>query len=83
MPTETLHILKVDSELFDDIVSGRKPWEFRRNDRGFQQGDVLLLCECPGEREILVRVTYIVAGPRYGIPEGFCVMTIERVRARG
>lgn len=29
-------------------------------------------------RECRMRVTYIIIGPAFGVPEGFCVMSIER-----
>jgi len=37
------HELKVDTAYFDALASGEKNFESRRDDRGFQKGDVLVL----------------------------------------
>ena len=39
------HDLKVAAAYFDALESGEKSFEVRRDDRGFQRGDVLLLRE--------------------------------------
>jgi hypothetical protein len=73
------HELKCDAEQFTAVIEGRKTFEFRRNDRDFRVGDDLVLQEyLPSEkrltgRESLRSVGYILHGPAYGIPEGFCV----------
>lgn len=37
------HSLKVNSEYWEPLCSGEKTFEVRRDDRGFQKGDTLLL----------------------------------------
>lgn len=77
------HELKVWPEFFSDIKRGAKTFEVRRNDRGFEVGDALRLCEYdPGlERftgnTIEVDVTYILYGPGFGVKDGVCVMSIK------
>lgn len=39
------HVLKVVAPYFDALLDGSKTFEVRRNDRGFQRGDRLLLWE--------------------------------------
>ena len=41
----TTHELKVQPPYFDALLNDRKNFEVRRNDRGFQTGDVLYLHE--------------------------------------
>lgn len=41
----TTHYLKTDSVYFDAQKRGDKPFEVRRDDRGFQKGDTLVLCK--------------------------------------
>ena len=38
------HTLKVEHEYMDALASGEKTFEVRRDDRGFQKGDRLILC---------------------------------------
>jgi len=79
------HELKTWPGPFDEIRRGNKTHEFRKADRGFQVGDELLLQEYDPEKEaylgsddVLVQITAITHGPAYGIPEGFCVMSIRK-----
>lgn len=81
------HELKCWISSYEAIERGEKPWEFRRNDRDFQVGDVLKLDKWdPGMRygggyvwphvTLRRRVTYILHGGQFGIPVGFCIMTL-------
>lgn len=38
------HTLKVATAYMDALASGEKTFEVRRDDRGFQKGDTLVLC---------------------------------------
>lgn len=79
------HELKTWPDVFDDILSGHKTHEFRRNDRAFESGDVLLLREFvpAGERytgrEVAVQIKAISYGPEWGIPEGYAAFSIKKL----
>lgn len=79
------HILKVHSAVWPDLVTGIKTWEFRLNDRDYKKGDILTLRKwddgnkrfVTGPRNTIERtVTYILKGPAFGIPAGYCIMSI-------
>lgn len=76
------HELKTWPEHFSAIVEGRKRFELRRDDRGFAEGDRLLLREWAPEpdrytgRQVTVDVTYILRGPAFGLPENLAVLSI-------
>ena len=60
------HRLKIEPQYFEDVEAGRKTFEIRREDRGFEIGDTLQLCEfepMPGlgytGREVGRTITYI------------------------
>ena len=78
------HELKLWPEFWFDIVSGMKTFEYRKNDRGFNAGDQLLLREYDPistkytGREIKAKITYTLGG--YGIPKGYVIMSIEVIR---
>lgn len=76
-----IHHLKCHPAPFCAIVRGEKHHEWRRDDRGFEVGDILNLQEFAisiytGDT-CEVKVTHITRGPDFEIPEGFVVMSIE------
>ncbi len=85
------HRLKTHPEPLEAIIEGRKTFEFRKDDRTprFEVGDELDLFGWDpsyfggrgGDTEMgaLRRVTYILRGPAYGIPEGYCVMSLAEL----
>lgn len=88
------HELKTWPEPFQAVVDGRKAFEIRKDDRAFALGDVLRLQEYDPSRvghdrpdyagftgrSLEVRVTYILHGGRFGLPENVCAMSIEPVK---
>jgi hypothetical protein len=86
------HELKTWPEPFQAVLDGRKRYEIRKNDRGYQVSDVLNLREwaIPTDprfdqrgftgytgRSLRVVVTYMTSGGEWGIPVGMCVMGIK------
>jgi len=76
------HELKCWPEPFDAIVSGRKRFEFRLDDRGYAVGDVLDLRKwdprtfCYIGPRHRVTVTYILRRA-HGMPPCYACMSIE------
>lgn len=75
------HRLKTVPAAFWAVCNGSKKHELRKNDRCFKVGDELLLEEWDADNytgnQVLVRVTYITPGGRFGLPEDLCVMSIK------
>ena len=71
------HELKCRPEFFTALKDGRKTFEIRRDDRGYRERDVLLLCEWDPStrfftgRQLRFRVVYITD---YGQVPGWVVM---------
>ena len=40
-----VHELKIGSKFFEAVKDGRKKFEIRKNDRNYQEGDILILRE--------------------------------------
>ena len=83
-----IHAIKIQPPYFDDVISGKKLFEIRLNDREYQEGDYLALNEweqtsCVGGhytgRSCLVLVDYILYGAQLGIglDEDYCIMSIK------
>jgi len=77
------HDIKVWHDEFVKIQEGSKRHEFRKNDRDYKTGQILLLRDFHpvGDKylggEIVARIEAISYGPEWGIPDGFCVFTIH------
>jgi hypothetical protein len=79
-----IHVLKADVKPLQAIIDGHKTFEFRRADRNFKVGDMLHLTQWDpvngyGALTAAVEVLYILHGPCFGIPSGFCIMSIKVV----
>ena len=76
------HELKILPQWFADVLTGKKNFEIRRNDRDFKVGDYLLLKEYERGhytgRELKKRIQYIYQGDgNYGLSEEFCILGLE------
>ncbi len=76
------HKLKTDPEPFGETWDGKKPWEFREDDRGFTVGDFVRLQEFDREiqsysgRVIGGKILYILRNA-YGLQPGKCIFTFH------
>lgn len=85
------HILKTLPQYWDAIEGGGKNFEVRRDDRGFQRGDILILRKTDNDGRIVYssaslppktvelrrRIAYILIGGQFGIEPGYVVMGLE------
>ena len=75
-----IHHLKTVQPYFDDVISGKKTFEVRRNDRDFKVGDILVLFECVDGKKTGAytgqKITYILDNKEY-CKEGYVVLGIE------
>ena len=80
--------LKTDPAVFQDVLDGKKTFEIRFNDRGYQVGDLIVLKETrfTGQqmregspliytgREMQKQISYILSG--YGLQDGWVILGI-------
>lgn len=74
------HELKIHPKYFKDIWKGDKTFELRKNDRGFEVGDTLILNayedgEYTGDT-IEKQVSYILDGGQYGLDKDYVILGI-------
>lgn len=82
----TQHKLKCWTPYYNAIVSGDKKFDVRRDDRGFQKGDFVLLeqyevgvgyvCDPDDNVPFSVerKIQYILTGGQFGIEPGYVVL---------
>lgn len=83
--TRREHELKVSLAYWHPLANGEKPFEVRRDDRGFQRGDTLLLrcwnptfnCHESAYEPVRKRISYILTGGQFGIEPGYVVMGLQ------
>ena len=79
------HSLKTHKLAFQAVWDGLKPFEYRKNDRDYKEGDDLILMEYDHEsdtyshRVIMTSVPFILYGGQYGISDGYCIMTLGNI----
>ena len=76
------HKLKLAKMFFNDIQTGRKPFDLQKNDREYQLGDVIEYREMdngePTGRVIEKEITYILEGFA-GLKEGYCILALADI----
>ena len=91
LPSETgdgrkIHQIRLASMYFDDVVSGKKSFELRKNDRGYKEGDFLEMMEFKDGkntgRTVRVLVTYLL-DDYTGLEDGYCIMGTKLVSVAG
>ena len=69
---------KILPKYFNEVASGRKRFELRKDDEGIQIGDIIVLREYDGDytgRSITATVSYVLRNcPEWGLMEGYCII---------
>lgn len=77
---KTVHEIKLAASYYGDVVSGRKRFELRKNDRKYKVGDGLRLLEYKDGkftgRVIETDIVYILE-EHSGLEEGYCILGME------
>lgn len=77
------HHLKCVQPYFDKVKSGAKTFEFRKNDRDFEQGDIVVLQEYDPStqtysgQKITGHIGYVLKDFP-GIEPGYCVFSFKK-----
>lgn len=81
-----VHQIRLASMYFDDVVSGKKSFELKKNDRGYKEGDFLEMMEFKDGkntgRTVRVLVTYLLEDYT-GLEDGYCIMGTKLVSVAG
>jgi hypothetical protein len=79
------HELKTWPDPFNEALAGRKPWEYRLNDRNFQVGETVVRREYDPKTQSYTgrtlyreRIVYMLANG-FGIPRGYVILSLEKV----
>jgi len=87
------HELKTDPGVFESVFRFDKTYQIRKDDRGFEQGDILYLRQTTHTGRAMAagapliytgkycyaRVTHILHGPIYGLKQGWVILSFKGV----
>lgn len=79
------HEIRLNIEFCDDVISGKKSFEIRNNDRGYQSGDLIKFTAVDSTRmpknhpinDKLYSIEYVLNG--WGLKNGFVALAIREV----
>ncbi|MCM1236021.1 MAG: DUF3850 domain-containing protein, partial [Ruminococcus flavefaciens] len=84
--SQKTHQIRIGTAFFDDVFSGKKSFELRKNDRGYEEGDILEMMEFTNGkytgRSLKALVTYLLEDFA-GLKEEYCIMSIKVICYRG
>lgn len=77
-----VHDVKLGATFFDDVKTGRKTFELRKNDRGYKEGDTIVLHEYKDGtttgRTIAKKIAYMLEDFT-GLEDGYCILGLGEV----
>lgn len=77
-----VHDVKLGATFFEDVKTGRKTFELRKNDRGYKEGDMIVLHEykdgATTGRTITKKIVYMLEGFT-GLEDGYCILGLGEV----
>jgi len=83
LPSErppVVHEIRIASIYYDDVITGKKTFELRKNDRGYKVGQLLSMNEFTEGRytgrTVEAEITYMLEGFA-GLQEGYCILGIK------
>ena len=80
---QKVHHIKLGATFFEEVASGEKTFELRKNDRGYKKGDILEMMEFKDGkntgRTVRVLVTYILE-EFAGLEDGYCIMATSLMK---
>lgn len=79
-PEEKVHEVKLAAMYYDDVKTGKKTFELRKNDRNYKEGDKLHMLEFKDGRHtgrtISADIVYLME-EYTGLTEGYCILGIR------
>lgn len=79
-----VHDVKLGATFFDDVKTGRKTFELRKNDRGYKEGDTIVMHEYKDGtttgRTIEKKIVYMLEDFT-GLEDGYCILGLGEVKA--
>lgn len=80
-----VHDVKLGATFFDDVKTGRKTFELRKNDRGYKEGDTIVLHEykdgATTGRTITKKIVYMLEDFT-GLEDGYCILGLGEVEEK-
>jgi len=76
-----VHVIKIEMEYAIMHQNGYKPWELRKNDRNYQEGDMIHFEVYRGKDKVgeyQREIIYLFEGGKYGLDKDYVIMTLTK-----
>lgn len=89
-----LHELKIRHDYLIDVTLGTKTFELRKNDRDYQEGDLIRFIDIREDNtkndvepyideNTLYRITYVLKNvEKYGLDKDYCILAIKKLEIK-
>ncbi len=80
-----IHELKIQEKYWKQIFYGNKTFELRKDDRNYQEGDLInfhvIIGDKPRPTGAVFKITYILRNvPEYGLSNDYCILGIRQLK---
>lgn len=82
---QKIHQIRLGASFFEEVLSGEKSFELRKNDRGYKKGDILEMMEFKDGKNTgrIVRVLVMYMLEDFtGLEDGYCIMATRLVNEK-
>jgi len=80
---QTVRKFSFKKEYAEAHINGLKSWELRKNDRGFNIGDIIEFSVIETGFSYSRKIVYLFEGGAYGLQSGYCIMSLTNCGTTG
>ena len=83
-PANFIYCTRIEQH-FSSVLSGKKKFEIRKDDRKFKTGDELILKEFDRNNNVYTgrmlhrKVDYVLRDDYVGLSEGYCILSLSKI----
>ena len=72
-----IHTLKIEEKYALLHLCGVKPWEIRKFDKPFKNGDTIVFKINGTDKDYARKIIYVYSGTSHGLKRGYCIISLS------